>query len=124
MWTVLVLVPLLCAAAAWALQMATAFCNVEPPPFWHALLMVVAMGVANAVVFHAMGTVDSMPGFWARYLTPVVTSAVVIAITAPTHLLTAVGVSVMHLLFCGLIYFGLDAMIEAISAGPLFAAGA
>jgi hypothetical protein len=114
-WGLLVLAPFLFAAATWALQMACAFCAVEPPPYWHSALIVIAVAVANVTLNYFLFVTDTHRGFWMEYLAPVLASGVVVALTIPTPLVSAIGVAAMHLLFCGVLCFGLEGLIEIVA---------
>ena len=119
-WTLFIIVPLLFAAASWALQMACAFCAVEAPSYWHAFLIVISVAIANVTVRYFLEVTDSVHGIWGNYMSPVLTSGVVIALTAPTPLLSGIGVSVIHFLICGMMYFGGRQVVDFFSSAQLY----
>lgn len=106
-WTLAALVPLAVAAAAWALQLASGFCSVEPPEFWHAVTTVVIIAATNAIlrfVLYATGTAD---GIAAEYFAPLLVTSGIITLSLPTGPFTAITITGVQLIICAAIYYGL-----------------
>jgi hypothetical protein len=118
--SLLVLVPVLFALASWALQLACAFCAVEPPPYWHCTLIMVAILAANyAVQYLFLEQLGVGVGIWTTYLVPVLTSGIVIALTAPTPLFSALGVAAVHVAFCAGVTLGLEGLCSVLAVAAV-----
>ena len=106
-WTLAALVPLAVAAAAWALRMACGFCSVEPPEFWHAVVVVVIIAVSNVVLRFFLQVTDSDHGFAPQYFGPALMTAAVIALSLPTGPFSALTIMVVQAVLCASIYYSL-----------------
>jgi len=107
-FTLAALVPLAVAVAAWALQMACGFCSQEPPEFWHAVITVVIIAVANVVLRFFLQVTDSAHGMAPQYLLPAVTTAAVIAVCLPTGPFSASTITIVQIVLCALMYYALQ----------------
>lgn len=114
LWLLAALVPLGVAAAAWALQMSCGFCSVEPPEFWHAVTTVVMIAVANCVLRLVLQMTDSAYGMGPQYLIPALATSAVIALALPTTPFSAATITIVQIVLCVLIYFGLAWLQELI----------
>jgi hypothetical protein len=106
-WTLAALVPLAVAAAAWALQMSCGFCSIEPPEFWHAVITVVIIAMANVVLRFVLQMTDSAQGMTPQYVAPAIATATVIALALPTGPFTATTITVVQVVLCALMYYAL-----------------
>lgn len=116
LWCLAALVPLIIAAAAWALQMACGFCSVDPPEFWHAVTTVVIIAVANAVLRFAIQSGDLEYGVASMYLAPFLATSAVITLSLPTGPFTALTITVVQGGLCALIYLGLRWLQAVVTA--------
>jgi hypothetical protein len=107
LWTLAALIPLAIAAAAWALQLACGFCSVDPPEFWHAVTTVVIVGVCNAVLRFVLHSNDAADGIAAEYFAPILATSAVITVSLPTGPFTATTITVVQLVLCAMMYYGL-----------------
>lgn len=107
LWTLAALVPLGTAVAAWALQMASGFCSVDPPEFWHAVTTVVIIAVANAVLRFVLHAADAAHGIAPQYLAPILVTSAVITLSVPTGPFTALTITVVQLVLCAAIFYSL-----------------
>ncbi|RIK81717.1 MAG: hypothetical protein DCC67_07945 [Planctomycetota bacterium] len=116
LWTLAALVPLMMAAAAWALQMACGFCSVDPPEFWHAVTTVVIIAVVNAVLRFLLQSSDADYGMASMYVAPLVATGAVISLSLPAGPFTAMTITVVQGFLCALIYFGLRWLQTVVAA--------
>jgi hypothetical protein len=107
LWTLGALVPLAIAVAAWALQLACGFCSVDPPEFWHAVTTVVIIAVTNVVLRFVLYTADAADGIAAEYFAPLLVTSAVITLSVPTGPFTALTVTLVQLVVCAMMYYGL-----------------
>lgn len=114
LWVLAALVPLGVAAAAWALQMSCGFCSVEPPEFWHAVTTVVMIAVANCILRLALQMTGSAYGMGPQYLIPALATSAVIAVALPTTPFSAMTITLVQIILCVLIYFGLAWLQELV----------
>jgi hypothetical protein len=119
LWTLAALVPLMLAAAAWALQMACGFCSVDPPEFWHAVTTVVIVAVVNAVLRFALQSGDMSYSMASMYLAPFLATGAVVTLSLPTGPFTALTITVVQGVLCGLIYFGLRWLQAVVAASVM-----
>ena len=115
-----VAIPLGIAIGAWALRMACSFCTVATPDFWQASLTFILICVANVVLRFWLRVTDSTPGVGTQFFAPLVTTAFVVAISLPTGPFTALVVSVVQGLICGMVYIGLLVLTTYASAALVF----
>jgi hypothetical protein len=106
-FTLAALVPLAVAVAAWALQMACGFCSVEPPEFWHAVIVVVIIAVTNVVLRFFLQMTDSAYGMAPQYFLPAVATAAVICLSLPTGPFSAATITIVQVVLCALVYYAL-----------------
>ncbi len=104
LWTLAALVPLAMAVAAWALQMASGFCSVDPPEFWHAVTTVVIIAVANAVLRFVLHAADAAHGIAPQYFAPILITSAVITLSIPTGPFTALTITVVQLVLCAAVF--------------------
>jgi hypothetical protein len=107
LWTLAALIPLAIAAAAWALQLACGFCSIDPPEFWHAVTTVVIVAVSNAALRFVLYSNDAASGIAAEYFAPLLATSAVITISLPTGPFTAMTITVVQLILCAMMYYGL-----------------
>ena len=107
LWTLAALAPLAVAAAAWALRMACGFCSVEPPEFWHAVIIVVVIAVTNVVLRFFLQVTDSAHGMGPQYFAPALATSAVIALSLPTGPFSALTITVVQVVLCAMIYYSL-----------------
>jgi hypothetical protein len=100
-------VPLIIAAAAWALQLACGFCSIDPPEFWHAVTTVVIIAVTNVVLRFVLYTTDAADGIAAEYFAPFLVTSAVITVSVPTGPFTAMTITVVQLVVCAVMYYSL-----------------
>lgn len=119
LWMLAALVPLMLAAAAWALQMACGFCSVDPPEFWHAVTTVVIVAVVNAVLRFVLQSGDMNYSMASLYLAPFLATGAVITLSLPTGPFTALTITVVQGVLCALIYFGLRWLQAVVAASVM-----
>ncbi len=107
LWLLAALAPLGIASASWALQMACGFCSVEPPEFSHAVTTVVIMAVANAILRLVLQNMGFSEGIAPQYFAPILAITAVISLSLPTGPFTAFTITVVQLLLCAMMYYGL-----------------
>ena len=107
LWTLAALIPLAIAAAAWSLQLACGFCSVDPPEFWHAVTTVVIVAVCNAILRFVLCSSDAAEGIAAEYFAPILATSAVVTISLPTGPFTAMTITVVQLVLCAMMYYGL-----------------
>ncbi len=118
-FVLIVLVPLAAATAAWALRVACSVCSVESPDFWHSVLAVVIICVANIVLRFWLKVSHVPTGIGPQVVAPLVTTALVIAMSVRTGPLSACKVTFVHGMLCGLIYCMVTAMGKVLIAGMI-----
>jgi hypothetical protein len=118
-WTLAALVPLAIAVASWALQMASGFCSVDPPEFWHAVTTVVIIAVINSVLRLALNAADASQGIVPQYVAPILVTGAVITLSIPTGPFTAVTIAVVQLILCAAIFYTLLWLHETVSASVM-----
>ena len=118
LWTLAALVPLAIAAAAWSLQLACGFCSVDPPEFWHAVTTVVIIAVANVILRFVLYSNDAADGIAAEYFAPILASSAVTTVSLPTGPFTALTITVVQLVLCAMLYYGL-LWLQAIVASSI-----
>jgi hypothetical protein len=116
-FVVLVLLPLAAVIAGWALRIACIVCSVEPPDFWHSVLAVVIICVANIVLRFWLRVVQAPLDYSTQILAPIVTTGLVVSMSIRTGPLAAFKVTFVHGLLCGLIYFAALMMSKVLIAG-------
>jgi hypothetical protein len=114
-WTMAALVPLAVAAAAYALQMSCGFCSIEPPEFWHAVVTVVIIAVANVVLRFVLQMTDSAGGMMGHYAAPAIATATVISLSLPTGPFSATTITVVQVVLCALMYYALCWLVALIT---------
>lgn len=119
LWMLAALVPLVLAAAAWALQMACGFCSVDPPEFWHAVTTVVIIAIANAVLRFVLQSSDAGYSMAAMYLAPFLATGAVITLSLPTGPFTGLTITVVQGVLCALMYFGLRWLQAVVTASVM-----
>ncbi|MEM9657848.1 MAG: hypothetical protein AAF961_05750 [Planctomycetota bacterium] len=103
-WMLVVVAPALLAVASWALQLASGFCAVKPPEFWHAVLTIIAAGVANValrLILLAFGVTQPAP---VQALSVAFTTAIVVALSLPTGPISALTITIVQAVICVLVY--------------------
>jgi hypothetical protein len=118
-WTLAALVPLAIAVASWALQMASGFCSVDPPEFWHAVTTVVIIAVVNAILRFVLQAADASQGIAPQYLAPILVTSAVITLSLPTGPFTAVTIAVVQLILCAAIFYTLLWLHETVTASVM-----
>ncbi|MCC6493744.1 MAG: hypothetical protein IT424_12080 [Pirellulales bacterium] len=116
LWTLAALIPLLLAAAAWALQMACGFCSVDPPEFWHAVTTVVIIAVVNAVLRLILQSGDAGYSMGTMYLAPFLATGAVITLSLPAGPFTGLTITIVQGVLCALMYFGLRWLQAVVAA--------
>ena len=106
-----VVTPLILAIGAWSLRMACSICAVEPPTFWHALLTLLILLIANVVLRFFLHVTQTPATLGTQYVAPVVTNAVVIAVSLPSGPIAAIIIAIVHAIMTAVIYVG--AMVAA-----------
>lgn len=101
-----VIVPLMLAVAAWALQMACAVSAVEPPDYWQSLLCVILVVTANVVLRFWVNISMVDPGLTYQLLLPLGMTAAIVAIMVRVGPLSAMVVTVCQGAICAGIYIG------------------
>ena len=109
-----VLLPAGLAAAAWALQMACAVSDVEPPDYWQSLLCVFLVVVSNVLLRFWVNTTMFDPGLGAQLIWPLVMSSAIVAVMVRIGPLSAVVVTVCEGAFCLAIYIGFSMASSAL----------
>jgi hypothetical protein len=103
-FVVIVLLPLAAVIAGWALRVACSVCSVEPPDFWHSVLAVVIIGVANIVLRFWLRTIGAPIDFSTQFVAPIVVTGLVVSMSIRTGPWSAFKVTFVHGILCGLIY--------------------
>ena len=109
--------PLGALIAGWALQMACNICSVEPPDYWHSVLAVVIIGIANVVLRFWLRVAEAPVDYTTQLLAPVATTGLVIAMSIRTGPFAAFKVTFVHCVLCGLIYCVASVMGKVLIAG-------
>jgi hypothetical protein len=102
----LVLLPLGLAIAAWALQMACAVSDVEPPDYWQSLLCIVLIVVANVVLRFWVNISVPHPGLGYHVLWPLGMTSAIVAVMVRTGPMSAIVVTVCEGALCAGLYLG------------------
>ena len=118
-WTLAALVPLAIAVASWALQMASGFCSVDPPEFWHAVTTVVIIAVINSVMRFVLHAADASQGIAPQYAAPILVTAAVITLSLPTGPFTALTIAVVQLVLCAAVFYTLLWLHQTISTSVM-----
>ena len=105
LWALAALVPLVLAAAAWSLQMSCGFCSVEPPEFWHSVIVVVMTAFVNVILRFVLQLNDFGTGLGPQYVIPAMASAIVISIMLHIGPFTASTITIVQVILCALMYF-------------------
>jgi len=106
-WMLVVVAPTLLLIGAWTLQVASGFCTAKPPEFWHAVLTVIAAGVANValrLILLSLGVEQPAP---VQAMTAVIMTAIVVALSLPTGPISAVSITIVQAAFCVLLYLAI-----------------
>ena len=103
-WVLVVGLPITLAVAAWALQIACGFCTVDPPKFWHAVMIVFVGGSANIALRYFLPLMGVAQGFATETAAGALSAALVIAVSLPTGPFTALTILVVQGALCGIIY--------------------
>ncbi len=108
-----ILLPLAVAAAAWSLRMASAICAVRVLDFLPAAAVVVVSILTNfglRILFQS----NAMPlGLTTQLLVMLLTTAVIVAVSVRTTIFTAAAVTITQIFLCGLMYFGVSQVSQA-----------
>lgn len=103
-FVVVVLLPLAAVIGGWALRVACSVCSVEPPDFWHAVLAVVIICVANIVLRFWLRVIQAPIDFSTQFVAPVVVTGLVISMSVRTGPWSACKVTFVHGILCALLY--------------------
>lgn len=93
------------AAASWALQMSCGFCSIEPPSFPHSVAIVVIIALANVFLQFVLQVLGSSGGLAGDYVAPALAATLVLAIGVPAPPFTALTITAVQIVLCGLMYF-------------------
>ena len=104
--TLLLLAPLALAAAAWALRIACAFSLTEVPSFWHAVVLVFTLVIANGAVQFYLGVTHTKLGLSSQYVMPAIVNALVLTVGLPVNPVSGLMVTIVHACICGVVYVG------------------
>ena len=108
-----VLLPLALVGAAWALRMACAICAVRVPDFAPAATVVVVSIVANLGLRIAWNSAGLSFGISSQLLLMLLATALIVAISVRTSMFSAMAVTITQIFLCGLMYFGLSEVSQA-----------
>ena len=106
-WMLVVVAPTLLVTGAWTLQLASGFCATKTPEFWHAVLTVIAAGVANValrLILMALGVTQPAP---IQAMSAVLITSIVVALSLPTGPISALTITVVQAVFCVLLYLAI-----------------
>ncbi len=98
-----VVLPIAAIVAAWALKIACAICDLDSPDFWHCVLAVIVVAVANLALRFALRAGAGPISFEAQVLAPLATTALVLSMSIRTGPINACKVMLVHGLLCGMI---------------------
>ena len=118
-FVLMIVVPLAAIIAGWALRLSCNLCSVEAPDFWHCVLAVVIVCVANVVLRFWLRVSQVPESFETQILAPLVTTALVMSMSIRTGPFAACKVTFVHGLLCGLIYCLVHVMSKSLIAGVL-----
>jgi hypothetical protein len=118
-FVVVVLLPLAAAIAGWALRVACSVCSVEPPDFWHSVLAVMIICVANIVLRFWLRVIQAPIDFGTQFVAPVIVTGLVVSMSIRTGPLSAFKVTFVHGILCGLIYCAALVMSKVLVASIL-----
>ena len=118
-FVLLILTPLAAIVAGWALRISCSLCAVEPPEFWHSVLAVVMVGVANVILRFWLRVSQIPESLETKYLAPAVLTILIMSMSIRTGPFAAFKVTFVHLLLCGLIYCFVHVMSKSLIAGVL-----
>ena len=99
----LVLLPIAALVAAWALRVSCNICEVAAPDYWHAMLAVIIVAVANLVLRFWLRTGGGPISFEAQLLAPLATTVLVLSMSIRTGPVNACKVLLVQGLLCGMI---------------------
>jgi len=108
-----ILLPLGLVGAAWSLRMACAICAVRVPDFVPAATVVVvciAVNLASRMFLHHN---DWSLGLGSQLLLMLLATALIIAMSVRTSVFSALAVTITQVFLCGLMYFGLNEVGQA-----------
>jgi len=108
-----VLLPLGVVAAAWSLRMACAVCAVRVPDFMPAAAVVVVCISVNFALRMFLHQQDLSLGLVSQLLLMLLATALIIAMSVRTSVCSALAVTITQVFICGLMYFGLSEVSQA-----------
>lgn len=103
-----VVLPLGLVAAAWLLRLACSVCSVREPDFMTAAAIIVVVVMANFGLRIALNHNDLALGIGSQLLLVLLTTATIISLSVRTSIASAIAVTITHVFFCGVMYFGLS----------------
>ncbi len=109
-----VVMPLGLVASAWLLRMACAVCSVRVPDFMTSAAVIVVVVVANFALRIALNHHDMALGLGSQLLLVLLTSATIVSISVRTTIASAIAVTITHVFFCGITYFGVSEVGQAL----------
>ena len=108
-----IVLPLGLIGAAWSLRMACAICAVRIPDFMPAAAVVVVCVVANLALRIGLHTNDLSLGLTSQLLLMLLVTALIVAMSVRTSVFSALAVTITQVFLCGLMYFGLTEVSQA-----------
>ena len=100
-----VTVPLGVAFAAWLLRMSCGLCAVKVPDYWHAVLVILFLGIVNIVLRFWLNVTNVPSDISSQFIVPMAATALVMAISLRTSPLAALRVTLVQGALCGVLYF-------------------
>ena len=110
-----VVLPVAAVVAAWALKIACAICDLNSPDFWHCVLAVIVVAVANLALRFGLRAGTGPISFEAQVLAPLATTALVLSMSIRTGPINACKVMLVHGLLCGMILSAVVLMSQSLA---------
>jgi len=102
----MVSVPLGIVFAAWLLRMSCGMCAVKVPDFWHAVLVILFLGIVHITLRFWLNVTNVPSDMSSQFIVPMAATALVMAISLRTSPLAALRVTLVQGALCGVLYFG------------------
>ncbi len=110
----LILLSICTIFAAWALRMACLFSSVKSPNFYHAILTILVICIANVTLNFFLQVTQVPPGPGKHLIAPFVATATMIALTIQTGPFSAILVTVSFASICSATYYFLLLVSEVV----------
>ena len=108
-----IILPLGLVATAWALRMACAVCSVRVPDFMPAAAVVVVTITVNLALRMFLHYHQLSLGLGSQLLLMLLATSLIVAISVRTSICSALAITIIQAFICGLAYFGMSEVSQA-----------